>query len=84
MIANRGYPVEIHHVVTDDGYILELHRIPRGHYRFRNNTFQRRAVFLQHGMMGTDHFWFISSTNNSLRKFELLQMFLNINIITMI
>jgi lysosomal acid lipase/cholesteryl ester hydrolase len=70
IIANRGYPVEIHQVVTDDGYILELHRIPYGQRdgHSHNSTFQRRAVFLQHGMMGTDHFWLVGSTNSSLGK----------------
>ncbi|XP_055849510.1 lipase 1-like [Episyrphus balteatus] len=28
LIAKYGYPVEIHHVTTKDGFILELHRIP--------------------------------------------------------
>ncbi|KAK8733259.1 hypothetical protein OTU49_006552, partial [Cherax quadricarinatus] len=30
LIEAMGYPVEIHHVTTEDGYILELHRIPYG------------------------------------------------------
>lgn len=30
LIAYNGYPVEIHHVTTEDGYILEMHRIPHG------------------------------------------------------
>ncbi|KAK7069841.1 hypothetical protein SK128_009354 [Halocaridina rubra] len=30
LIDAFGYPVEIHHVTTQDGYILELHRIPHG------------------------------------------------------
>lgn len=30
IIRRRGYPVEVHHVRTEDGYILELHRIPHG------------------------------------------------------
>ncbi|XP_045609072.1 lipase 3 [Procambarus clarkii] len=30
LIAARGYPAEAHHVVTSDGYILEIHRIPHG------------------------------------------------------
>ena len=70
IIAFRGYPVEIHHVVTGDGYILELHRIPFGRRetRFENSTLQRKPVFLQHGMMATDHFWLLSSSNNSLGK----------------
>ncbi|XP_042890933.1 lipase 3-like isoform X1 [Penaeus japonicus] len=30
LIQVRGYPAEVHHVTTRDGYILQLHRIPRG------------------------------------------------------
>ncbi|XP_069960382.1 lipase 3-like isoform X2 [Cherax quadricarinatus] len=30
LIEVRGYPVEVHYVTTQDGYILELHRIPHG------------------------------------------------------
>lgn len=76
--------MEIHHVVTDDGYILELHRIPFGkrHERLGNNTFERKAVFLQHGMMGTDLFWFTSSTNSSLGKFKFVERAITILLIT--
>lgn len=68
IIVSRGYPLEIHHVVTNDGYILELHRIPFGRRdtRFENGTLRRKPVFLLHGMMATDHFWLFSSSNNSL------------------
>lgn len=31
MITAQGYPAETHHVTTEDGYILEMHRIPHGH-----------------------------------------------------
>ncbi|ROT79547.1 triacylglycerol lipase [Penaeus vannamei] len=30
IIQARGYPAQTHHVTTSDGYVLELHRIPRG------------------------------------------------------
>ncbi|XP_035709790.1 lipase 3 isoform X2 [Folsomia candida] len=29
IIRGNGYPVEVHNVITDDGFILEMHRIPR-------------------------------------------------------
>jgi hypothetical protein len=28
MIAKMGYPAETHEVITEDGYILQMHRIP--------------------------------------------------------
>lgn len=79
IIAYRGYPIEIHHVVTDDGYILELHRIPFGkrETRFENSTIHRKPVFLQHGMMATDHFWLLSASNNSLGKSPFLNLLHN-------
>ncbi|XP_066944137.1 lipase lipl-1-like [Macrobrachium rosenbergii] len=33
LIRARGYPAEVHHVATEDGYILELHRIPFSPHR---------------------------------------------------
>ncbi len=30
MITKNGYPAETHTVTTEDGYILEIHRIPFG------------------------------------------------------
>ncbi|XP_076058451.1 lipase 3-like isoform X2 [Oratosquilla oratoria] len=38
LIRSRGYPVEVHRVVTPDGYILELHRIPGPRLRQPDNT----------------------------------------------
>lgn len=69
IIVHRGYPLEVHHVVTEDGYILELHRIPFGKRseRTANSTGGLgRPVFLQHGMMATDHFWLFNPSNISL------------------
>nr|CAH7747960.1 unnamed protein product [Callosobruchus chinensis] len=45
-----GYPVENHYVTTSDGYILNMHRIPRGKSGRRNN----RVALLQHGYMLAD------------------------------
>ncbi len=56
MISDYGYPVEIHSYTTDDGYVNTLHRIPgRG-----------RAVFLQHGLLGTSADFVMGSPRKSL------------------
>jgi len=59
IIANRGYPVEIHHVVTDDGYILELHRIP-------SKSGKGKPVLIQHGVIQDAANWILNPTNSSL------------------
>ncbi|XP_046638088.1 gastric triacylglycerol lipase-like isoform X3 [Daphnia pulicaria] len=64
IIRNRGYPLEIHHVVTEDGYILELHRIPSGRNGISAN--RSRPIFLQHGLLWNDFAWLMNPTNNSL------------------
>ncbi|KAL0869543.1 hypothetical protein ABMA27_005810 [Loxostege sticticalis] len=43
LILKYGYPMERHKVVTEDGYILQMYRIPS------NGT----VVFLMHGMLGS-------------------------------
>ena len=66
IIANRGYPVEVHQVTTDDGYILEVHRIPHGKGQSSDSSIKRRAVFLQHGFINTDNVWLITPTSRAL------------------
>ncbi|XP_061706937.1 lipase 3-like isoform X1 [Cydia pomonella] len=56
LIRKYGYPCEIHRVYTEDGYILELHRIPHG----RQNATKagpRPVVFLQHGLLSSSAEW---------------------------
>ncbi|KAG0722478.1 Lipase 3 [Chionoecetes opilio] len=45
IIEAMGYPAEIHHVTTHDGYILELHRIPHG---IKGASQDRPVALLQH------------------------------------
>lgn len=49
VITELGYPYEAIHVVTDDGYILLLERMPRRH--------SRKAVYLQHGVFDSSMGW---------------------------
>ncbi|XP_057380728.1 gastric triacylglycerol lipase-like [Daphnia carinata] len=59
IINGRGYPFETHSVISYDGYVLELHRIPYGKGKKMAPKFSRRPVFLQHGLMGSDNVWIL-------------------------
>lgn len=65
IIASRGYAIEVHSVTTEDGYILELHRIPQGKTQ-SDASAKRRVVFLQHGFLNTDSVWIILPSNQAL------------------
>ena len=54
LIRASGYAVETHRVETEDGYQLQLHRIPR----------PGRAVLLQHGMMCSSYCWATHHTSS--------------------
>lgn len=65
IISFRGYPVEAHDVVTSDGYILELHRIPGNNNRTDLQK-KGRPVFIQHGLMDTSGRFVATSMENSI------------------
>jgi len=65
MVAlKRGYPCETHSVVTEDGYILNMHRIPWG--KDGKTAGVRPAVNLQHGLMSSSEDWVISPPGQAL------------------
>lgn len=67
IIRSRGYPVEIHNVVTEDGYILEVHRIPHGRHNRNVDPHKKRyPVMLQHGLFATDHVFVINQASLAL------------------
>ncbi|XP_022725099.1 gastric triacylglycerol lipase-like isoform X2 [Durio zibethinus] len=49
VIAELGYPYEAIHVITADGYVLLLERIPRRD--------ARKTVYLQHGILDSSMGW---------------------------
>ncbi|XP_032798561.2 lipase member N isoform X1 [Daphnia magna] len=63
VIRKRGYPVEIHHVTTADGYILELHRIPA---KPLNDGSPRKAVFIHHGVIESSGTWLVNPSSLAL------------------
>ena len=69
VIESRGYPLEVHHVVTEDGYILEMKRIPgspKCHHH--DGPSGKKPVLLQHGMFSSDHVYLLNSNENALGK----------------
>uniref|UniRef100_A0A914W2Q3 Lipase n=1 Tax=Plectus sambesii TaxID=2011161 RepID=A0A914W2Q3_9BILA len=55
IIRRWGYPAEGHSATTQDGYILELHRIPHG--KNEQSGGPRPVVFFQHGIEASSSNW---------------------------
>ena len=64
MISDYGYPIEVHEYTTEDGYINTLHRIPRA----AEGEAADRAVFVQHGLLGTSADFVMGAPHKSLGK----------------
>ncbi|KAJ8713467.1 hypothetical protein PYW07_013837 [Mythimna separata] len=53
LIRKYRYPVEIHEVTTEDGYILQMHRIPYGRDNHNVPGVRKPVVFLMHGLLSS-------------------------------
>ncbi|XP_058807148.1 lipase 1-like [Phymastichus coffea] len=56
-IREEGYKAEEHTVITEDGYILTMHRIP--------GKLGAPAIFLQHGLFSNSFDWIVMGKNKS-------------------
>ncbi|KAK9874542.1 hypothetical protein WA026_005383 [Henosepilachna vigintioctopunctata] len=56
-VQKRGYPLEVHSVTTEDGYINSLFRIPHGKDTDTFNKLQRKPVLLVHGLLASCADW---------------------------
>lgn len=59
IIMSKGYPLETHYIVTEDGYILTA-------WRIKKNVTHKYPVMLQHGLLDCSFSWIINEANQSL------------------
>jgi len=66
-VPKHGYPLERHDVQTEDGFVIEVQRIPHG----RNNNFTgtRPSVLLMHGLFSSSIDWVNSGPEKGLGFF---------------
>lgn len=54
-------------MVTEDGYILEMHRIPHGRQQeHRDARIYRTPILLQHGLAGSSADWVLTGPDKAL------------------
>lgn len=65
MVERQKYPLERHQDIrTDDGYLLEVHRIPYG--KTNQNKTNRPPVLLVHGLTSSSVDWINTGPDNSI------------------
>lgn len=64
IIVRHGYPAETHTVKTEDGYLLNIHRIPCGRHGCGDGI--RQPVFLQHGILASSADFILSGPDKGI------------------
>ncbi|KAG0444947.1 hypothetical protein HPB47_013192 [Ixodes persulcatus] len=65
LINKQGYPFERHDVVTRDGYIIEMHRIPQGRTPCPEPC-QREPIFVMTALLTASSSWVLDFPTQSL------------------
>jgi lysosomal acid lipase/cholesteryl ester hydrolase len=72
MIKDAGYPVEVHETTTEDGYILQMHRIPHGVANGPGpGQGTKTPIYLQHGLLCSSADWVIPGPGKGLGRYFL-------------
>ncbi|ODN01617.1 Lipase 3 [Orchesella cincta] len=71
LIENQGYPSETHRVTTEDGFILEMHRIPYGLRQKYPQQQSRPPVIVFHGNAQSSADWVVNTPNEDALGFYL-------------
>lgn len=66
LIRSKGYPCNEYQVVTEDGYILDIQRIPHGRKQHLNSRVPPPVVLIQHGLLSSSACWVENLANESL------------------
>jgi pimeloyl-ACP methyl ester carboxylesterase len=66
LLAYYGYPVEEHDVVTEDGYIIMVHRIPHGRHEKLEDRSQRIPVLLNSDIFLSSGQWLMNLPDQSI------------------
>uniref|UniRef100_A0A4D5RUY3 Putative lipase f-like protein n=1 Tax=Ixodes scapularis TaxID=6945 RepID=A0A4D5RUY3_IXOSC len=67
IIADKGYPVQEFEVVTSDGFVIGVQRIPSGKTgSSRPHLRAKKTVFLQHGLLASSADWVVNYPSQSL------------------
>lgn len=64
IIVRHGYLAETHTVKTEDGYLLNIHRIPCGRHGCGDGV--RQPVFLQHGILASSADFILSGPDKGI------------------
>lgn len=62
LVKKYEYPIEEHTITTEDGYVLIVHRIPRGKTGIENG----RIAFLMHGILDSSDSWVLQGPHRAL------------------
>ncbi|XP_066999666.2 lipase 3 [Anabrus simplex] len=59
LLKKHGYPVEIHEVTTEDGYILTMHRVPYSPVSPLVDGTKKPPILVQHGLLSSSADWVV-------------------------